>query len=521
MRYAVLVIVSAASTVLLAGQSPVAGAHRLLQFLRSQSPSVPAVPRTWEDEVMGSVELPLASTGVPPEHISSDYYYRMPVRPIYKTYPIYAPGKEPRGYFDRLSQVEPEIVFDPAKLKTEADWIQAGQLVFDASTGFDSDPGAFITLAEVRNPAWYQKAGVQLAKDGVMPYARYVIRKKGTVEVGSLSCGMCHTRVMADGSVVKGAQGNFPLDRVTAFSMRTDPQPALERLQLERDFVQLLYATPWLRPDPLGRMGQMSLGELASVYEAIPPGVIARQGTSPFYPPQVPDLIGIKDRQYLDHTGLVRHRDIVDLMRYAAINTDGDVLSRYAGFRPVEVLFGGKLPDPAMHGRYSDEQLLALALYIYSLKPPPNPNKFDALAARGQKVFEREGCAACHTPPLYTNNKLTIAPGFKPPEDHFSKHQIVNVSVGTDPNLALRTRRGTGYYKVPSLKGAWYRGPFEHNGSVMTLEDWFDPRRLRDDYVPTGFKGYGMQTRAVKGHEFGLRLPPDEKQALITFLKTL
>jgi hypothetical protein len=36
------------------------------------------------------------------------------------------------------------------------------------------------------------------------------------------------------------------------------------------------------------------------------------------------------------------------------------------------------------------------------------------------------------------------------------------------------------------------------------LEDWFDPARLRDDYVPTGFKGYGVKTCAVKGHEFGL-----------------
>ena len=95
------------------------------------------------------------------------------------------------------------------------------------------------------------------------------------------------------------------------------------------------------------------------------------------------------------------------------------------------------------------------------------------------------------------------------------------MSVGTDPNLALRTRRSTGYYKVPSLKGVWYRGPFEHNGSVATLEDWFDPRRLRDDYVPTGWKGYGAKTRAVKGHEFGLKLSSDDKRALIDFLKTL
>jgi len=489
---------------------------------KSENSFSPVIPRTWDEEALAAVEPPLASTGVPPEHISSDYFYRMPVRPIYKSYPIYAPGKEPRGYFERLKQLEPEIVFDPAKLKTQADWIKAGEQVFEASTGYDSDPGDLVvTLADVRKPTWYEKVRVPLTKDGVMPYQRYVIRRKGTVEVGSFSCAMCHTRVMADGSVVKGAQGNFPFNRAFALILRTGPGSEQERLQLERDLDQGLYGTPWLRPDPLARIWQMSLEELASLYEGIPPSVIPRGGTSLFYPVQVPDLIGIKDRRYLDHTGLVRHRDIGDLMRYAALNTGGDFLERNAGFRPAELRFGGKLPDPSMLERHSDEQLYALALYIYSLKPPRNPNKFDGMAARGQNVFQREGCAGCHTPPLYTSNKLTVAAGFKPPEDHFSKYDILNVSVGTDPNLALITRRGTGYYKVPSLKGVWYRGPFEHNGSVLTLEDWFDARRLRDDYVPTGFKGYGIERRAVKGHEFGLKLSAEDKSALIAFLKTL
>jgi hypothetical protein len=45
--------------------------------------------------------------------------------------------------------------------------------------------------------------------------------------------------------------------------------------------------------------------------------------------------------------------------------------------------------------------------------------------------------------------------------------------------------------------------------------------RLRDDYNPTGFKGYGVDRRAIKGHEFGLRLSTEDKAALIAFLKTL
>ena len=111
--------------------------------------------------------------------------------------------------------------------------------------------------------------------------------------------------------------------------------------------------------------------------------------------------------------------------------------------------------------------------------------------------------------------------GFTVPPEHKQKYDILPMSAGTDPRSALQTRRGTGYYKVPSLKGVWYRGPFEHNGSVATLEDWFDPKRLKDDYVPTGFIGYGIKTRAVKGHEFGLQLSAEDKRALIAFLKTL
>ena len=39
--------------------------------------------------------------------------------------------------------------------------------------------------------------------------------------------------------------------------------------------------------------------------------------------------------------------------------------------------------------------------------------------------------------------------------------------------------------------------------------------------VPTGFKGYGVKTRSVRGHEFGLNISAEDKKALIAFLKTL
>ena len=99
---------------------------------------------------------------------------------------------------------------------------------------------------------------------------------------------------------------------------------------------------------------------------------------------------------------------------------------------------------------------------------PPNPNHFGSLAARGQKVFALEGCAKCHTPPLYSNNMLTPVEGYKVTEEQRKAYRILPVIVGTDPYNALNTRRGTGFYKVPSLRGVWYRGLFEHNGSIAS-----------------------------------------------------
>src|ERR1051326_3087405 len=92
----------------------------------------PQIPRAWDDEALATMEVPLVQPGHALKHASSDYYYQMIERRIYKSYPVYAPGKEPPGYIEWLKQQEPEIAFDPSKLKTEEDWIKAGEIVFDA-----------------------------------------------------------------------------------------------------------------------------------------------------------------------------------------------------------------------------------------------------------------------------------------------------------------------------------------------------------------------------------------------------
>ena len=464
----------------------------------------PGIPKSWDAAELAAWTIPPREPGVYTVHAPASFFYRIAALPIYKAYPVYHPAKEPPGYLDRLRTLDPELVFDPAQLHTEADWIAAGRLVFEAPLGFEP-------AKKYRTAAWYEALHVPLSQEGIVPGRVYVIRRKGEVEVGAFACANCHSRVMPDGRLRNGPQTNFPFERDFAWSVREhrDREEA-------RKLTFGLYFPSWRASRLADGIGEKAIDEIARMHDSIPPGVNTRIGVSIFAPPKVADLTGVKERKYLDLIARVRHRNIGDLMRYANFQPGEEAFYSDRPVVPAEAM-----PQAFSLFRYSDEQAYALALYIYSLQPPTNPNRFDALAARGQKIFAREGCAGCHTPPLYTNNKLTLAGDFRPPAGHREKYDILDVRVGTNARSALEPMRGTGYYKVPSLKGIWYRGPLEHNGSVATLEDWFDPSRLSDDYVPSGFVGYGVRTRAVKGHEFGLRLPPDDKKALLAFLRTL
>jgi hypothetical protein len=170
---------------------------------------------------------------------------------------------------------------------------------------------------------------------GVSPFAVYVVRERGKVETGEASCAECHSRVLADGSVIRGAQGNRPIEKIKLLGLAADVAAARDpeaALADARAGERTLFGAPWLRPDPQARLDRFSAAEIEAAHAAIPSGVFARQGTSPFSPAKLPDLIGIRERKYLDASGLVRHRSIGDLMRYAALNQGMDLLARFGDF---------------------------------------------------------------------------------------------------------------------------------------------------------------------------------------------
>ena len=64
-------------------------------FGQTRSANFATIPRTWDDTAISKLEVPLANPIGSPKHITADYYYRIPVRPIYKHYPVYAPAASP------------------------------------------------------------------------------------------------------------------------------------------------------------------------------------------------------------------------------------------------------------------------------------------------------------------------------------------------------------------------------------------------------------------------------------------
>ena len=143
----------------------------------------PEIPKTWDDKSMATLELPLASPAGSPRQVSAAYYYQIPVRPIYKSYPVYVPGHassdhELPSYMEWLKQQEPEIVWgiDPKTgvmhtppLKTEADWIKAGELVFDSPIIFTDPPPPQL----VRQ---LYEGGRPIASSGIDPFVVWVMR---------------------------------------------------------------------------------------------------------------------------------------------------------------------------------------------------------------------------------------------------------------------------------------------------------------------------------------------------------
>jgi hypothetical protein len=472
-------------------------------------------PKIWDDQALEDWATPIAALGIRPGHFSAAEYYAAPADNL-KTYPVYRPDKEPPGYWEWLQKQKPEPLVDASKLRTREDWIKAGETAFqylDDPLARTADP---LKIAAMRDPkAW---DGVWTQADGSLRIARWAVTEKG-VQVAFAACANCHAASLPDGATIWGAPiGNVPdgkrlspVDLAPISGTLAELTGEAFPLALWRQFT-----VPWA-PDPrIEKLLDRPAEAMALIRTGVKAGIaVPRTHGSPFYTAKIPDLRPLHFSRYLDATGTHRLRGPEDVARYAAFVTGADPIE----FGPYKILTA---EQRRIRFRYADETLYAIGLYLFSLEAPRNPAPSPAaLVARGRDIFIRETCVKCHVPPDYTNGKLTLAQGFQLPADHPNGSDVVHFSVGTDPGLALKTRKGTGFYKVPSLRGLWYRPALLHDASAATLEEMFDPDRLSPDHVPGGWKGPGVTKRAIPGHPFGLALNAEDKTALLAFLRSL
>lgn len=488
----------------------------LLLMIPMLAVAADAPPRVWNDKDLADWATPIAALNVRPGHFTEREYYAAR-SDNYRTYPLYHPAREPKGYWDWLRKQKPAPIVDRSRIKTDADWIRAGRQAFltlDDPFFRTNDPA---TIATARDPKNFQN--VHVTRQGYVVDRVWVVTDEGLM-LSSTSCLGCHVRVETNGNFTAAGPGSpfppgiddigpkgslilellfkrlFPGDSFAESQVRTfqtpwDPDPRVESLRN-------------MTPDQLN---PLIAGELGTTF--------ARFNGSPWHMTKIPDLHNLRYQRYIDATATHRLRGPLDIARYAALVTGADSMD----FGPHRMLTDQQRRVPF---RYADEVLFAIGQYLWSLTPPANPKPPPAAQVReGEALFAREGCNNCHAGPGYTSGKLTLAQGWKPPADHPEREHILPISVGTEPGLALKTRKGTGFYKIPSLRGLWYRPRLLHDGSVATLEEMFDPKRLSADHVPGGWKPPGTKTHAIIGHPFGLGLNPADKSALIAFLRTI
>lgn len=226
----------------------------------------------------------------------------------------------------------------------------------------------------------------------------------------------------------------------------------------------------------IGRLTEATFGDgVARGLPAWGPGrvdVTTREGLEPV---RIPDLRPVRELGELHHTASVRQADEAALavrLETLIVTSNGETV------RPPR------------------EVALGLALYVWSLDEgllARAPTSAEEL--RGQALFS-ENCARCHAPPSFSGPPRALA------------------EIGTDPLLGRSAERGTGSYRVPSLRGVATRGLLLHDGSSSDVAAILDPARLEPTYR-------SRLGGPVPGHVYGLSLDAEARAALVAYLLTL
>jgi mono/diheme cytochrome c family protein len=207
--------------------------------------------------------------------------------------------------------------------------------------------------------------------------------------------------------------------------------------------------------------------------------------------------------------------------------------------------------DTIDEAREIDSYMADIYAYLLTLEAPKYPFAIDtALAEQGRVVFE-SSCQSCHgsygTTESYPNLWVDV--------DYVGTDGVLALGASqfADRFLAwfaesfygevsrLEPQEG---YVAPPLDGIWATAPYFHNGSVPTIEAVLDSSK-RPKFWTRSFSSTDIDQDALgwiytsldtpagpaydttafgyanTGHTFGDALTPDERRAVIEYLKTL
>lgn len=185
--------------------------------------------------------------------------------------------------------------------------------------------------------------------------------------------------------------------------------------------------------------------------------------------------------------------------------------------------------------------------FLSELPPPEYPFPIDTtLAAKGKPLYDRH-CAECHDPRAPKTNKPL------PIQEIGTDRERLDTWTQAAADEANRRVKEMGIdrpnmvkiegYQSPPLDGLWLRAPYLHHGTVPNLRELLEPVEKRSrvfyrgydvyDPVNVGFISAGPEAERAgwkldvsergngnQGHLYGTDLPPDEKNALLEYLRT-
>jgi CxxC motif-containing protein (DUF1111 family) len=163
---------------------------------------------------------------------------------------------------------------------------------------------------------------------------------------------------------------------------------------------------------------------------------------------------------------------------------------------------GGEAPTTA-HRDLDQTQFRSMVAFVTTLPRPvevvPAEPGAQAQHAQGRVVFERVGCAACHTPDLG---------GVQGVYSDFLLHRIVDNRKGYSerPDVPLPPEHPVPEeWKTPPLWGVADSAPYFHDGATPTIEAAI----LRHE---------ADATNVIEAYR---KLRPDEREAIYGFLRSL